>query len=79
MNNELILYTTLGCHLCEQAEALITPLLANSTCCLTKVDISDSEDLVELYGIKIPVLKSSKTHNELCWPFTSEQIQQLVS
>jgi hypothetical protein len=79
MNSELILYTTLGCHLCEQAEALIMPLLINSSYQLTKVDIADSEDLVALYGIKIPVLKNSKTQHELCWPFTSEQIQQLVS
>ena len=78
MKNELLLYTTLGCHLCEQAEELINPLLTGSSWQLIKVDIADSEELVASYGIKIPVVKNTKTNNELYWPFTSEQVQHFL-
>tara|TARA_B100001250_G_scaffold296767_1_gene258286 strand:+ start:248 stop:421 length:174 start_codon:yes stop_codon:yes gene_type:complete len=44
---------------------------------LESVDISDSEALVEKYGILIPVIKDKKTEKELRWPFEAEDITNL--
>ncbi|MDX1464881.1 MAG: glutaredoxin family protein [Halomonas sp.] len=51
----LRLYTTLGCHLCEQLEALLATLCAVPYR-LERIEISDDDALVERYGVRIPVL-----------------------
>lgn len=68
----LVLYTTLGCHLCEQALALITPVIP-ADCDITSIDISDSDSLMECYGIRIPVIARTDNHQELGWPFDQQQ------
>ena len=69
----IILYTTLGCHLCEEAKALISPLLVNTSWQLQEVDIAEDDDLLANYGIRIPVL-SIPAAGELNWPFTAQDI-----
>ena len=51
----LRLYTTLGCHLCEQLEALLATLCAERYR-LERVEISEDDELVRRYGVRIPVL-----------------------
>ncbi len=51
----LRLYTTLGCHLCEQLETLLASLCAERYR-LERVEISEDEGLVARYGVRIPVL-----------------------
>lgn len=51
----LILYTTLGCHLCEQLEALLGALHRGEYR-LETVEISESDTLMARYGVRIPVL-----------------------
>ncbi|TFH86370.1 glutaredoxin family protein [Billgrantia azerbaijanica] len=51
----LTLYTTLGCHLCEQLEALLAALHRGDHD-LARIEISEDEALVERYGVRIPVL-----------------------
>ncbi|EWG99494.1 glutaredoxin family protein [Halomonas sp. BC04] len=51
----LRLYTTLGCHLCEEQESLLA-LLLRGEYRLEKVEISENEALMERYGVRIPVL-----------------------
>jgi hypothetical protein len=60
---QLSLYTTLGCHLCTQLEALVAAL-ANQKVWLHHIEISDDEALVARYGVRIPVLVDSEG-NEL--------------
>lgn len=64
-----ILYGTSGCHLCEQATELLEMLLPAANAALVQVDISESDELVSRYGIRIPVLKSMTDGSELGWPF----------
>ena len=71
------LFSTAGCHLCEQAEALALPLLESRQWQLELVDISVDAALVERYGIRIPVLgahDSAGRWQELGWPFDQAQI-----
>ncbi|QPO19757.1 glutaredoxin family protein [Pseudomonas sp. Y39-6] len=73
MPPECQLFTTLGCHLCELAEAEIMPLVEHGLL-VELVDIADSEALFEAYGLTIPVLRRADTGAELGWPFDTEQV-----
>jgi len=70
----IYLLTTDGCHLCEFAKALcaevgISPEL---------IDIVEDDQLVEVYGDKIPVLMVAQAEQALFWPFEKEQIEQYL-
>jgi len=71
-----VLYHTDGCHLCEQAECLITPLLADES--LQLVDIMSDEALIAEYQTSIPVLKSEQGL-QLFWPFTAQDVRQFFT
>ena len=79
MQKQLLLYTTEGCHLCEQARALVAPLLSAEHVQLLAVEISDSDELVERYGIRIPVLRFSDAPEELGWPFDDQAVQAFLA
>lgn len=67
------LFTTSGCHLCDQAEEMLNYLNSDVSDCgieIHPIEISDEDDLVERYGIRIPVLAVDvKSIPELGWPF----------
>jgi len=82
------LYSSEGCHLCEQALALCLLVISDEQ--LNQIDIVDQETvphesktLVELYGVHIPVIEkldpsNPKENNKLFWPFSEEQLLQLT-
>lgn len=67
------LYSTPGCHLCEIAWDLLAPLINYLPVRLEEVDIAECDELIERYGVRIPVLKFSDYEEELSWPFDSTQ------
>ncbi|WP_439107064.1 glutaredoxin family protein [Congregibacter sp.] len=89
----LILYSTVGCHLCEEAEALLhgarqlQPKLQWRV-----VDIANDDVLFERYGWLIPVLYASsddtvsdnaegdagRSGRELRWPFDAQKLQAFL-
>lgn len=74
---ECQLFGTLGCHLCEVAEAQLMPFVEHGLL-VELVDIAEYEHLVEDYGQRIPVLRRSDTGVELNWPFEAEQIVEFL-
>ncbi|MGH8355820.1 MAG: glutaredoxin family protein [Pseudomonas sp.] len=70
---ECQLFGTLGCHLCEQAEALLMPFVAHGLL-VELVDIAEREAWVEDYGLRIPVLRRLDSGAELDWPFEADQV-----
>jgi hypothetical protein len=66
-----ILFGTLGCHLCELAEAQLSEALTrlSEPVDIECVDIADSDELIERYGVRIPVLQRTGDAVELDWPF----------
>jgi len=70
----LILYGTSGCHLCDEAQALLNGLESEYSLSIQLVDIADDESLVEDYGVRIPVLINSK-NSELSWPFNERDLR----
>ncbi|WP_446809283.1 glutaredoxin family protein [Methylomonas sp. 2BW1-5-20] len=68
---EFILYGTEGCHLCEEAEALLIAAELN----FEIRDIMSSEQWQADYGLLIPVLWHSHSRSQLNWPFDGRQVQ----
>jgi hypothetical protein len=52
----LTLYSKPGCHLCDEMKKVIDTVSARVPLALEVVDISADEDLMERYGLEIPVL-----------------------
>ena len=76
--NQLTLYSRLGCHLCEDMEAVLPSYLENTGISLDIVYIDDSDDLVQQYGTLVPVLKAGE--NEICHYFLDiKALQQYIS
>lgn len=72
------LFTTLGCHLCEEANDQLLLLqkegLAIEIC---PVEIADSDELLNRYGIRIPVIAISGA--EIGWPFSIDQLRSFLA
>ncbi len=74
------LMTTLGCHLCEEAHTMLVYCQEQGlNFDILPVEISESEELVENYGVRIPVLQHSAHNQELGWPFDMDQLQRFLS
>jgi hypothetical protein len=70
MHNTFILYGTESCHLCDEAEAVLREVGVAAD----YIDIADDDELLEKYGIRIPVLQRMDTGAELGWPFDSARV-----
>jgi glutaredoxin len=53
---QITMYTREGCHLCDEAKAEMTPLLAEFSAKLREVDIDKDPILLERYNDDVPVI-----------------------
>ncbi len=53
---EVTLYSRPGCHLCDDAKAVLQPLLREFGAMLREVNIEEDRELTRLYGLDIPVI-----------------------
>jgi len=53
---DVTLYSRPGCHLCEEAKAVIAPLLRDFGAVLREVNIDEDAAIKERYGWDIPVI-----------------------
>jgi glutaredoxin len=74
MRNAYTLYGTEFCHLCDEAEAMLREVGIAAD----YVDIADDDELLEKYGIRIPVLQRSDTGAELGWPFDAANVLEFL-
>ena len=78
MNNpnhkELVLYTLIGCHLCDQ----VADMLRNMGIGWTAVEIDSDPELERKYDLRIPVLYLPDTGKELFFPFSKGRIQKFL-
>lgn len=75
----LILYSTLGCHLCEKAKQVLWPVLSDTGLQLQEVDIADDDQLQEQYGIRIPVVRLQNATEDLGWPFDDDDLRSYLA
>ncbi len=70
MQKQFILYGTVGCHLCEDAERVLQALnLSYET-----IDIIDDNRLLKKFATSIPVLEGDG-ERYLYWPFNEAHIK----
>lgn len=70
-----VLYYTEDCHLCEEAKRIIEGVLGAG---IDVVDIATDDRLLQLYGVRIPVLRCLSTGEEVGWPFGADAVQRLL-
>jgi glutaredoxin len=56
MNKKITFYTRKNCSLCEKAKVSILELKEDFDLTLEEIDINESDELTEKYGIMIPVV-----------------------
>ncbi len=74
----LDLMTTAGCHLCDEAVAVLQQVLRAGEAEVDLVDIVYDPQLMERYAVRIPVLVDRKGGRELGWPFNAQQLRQFL-
>ena len=72
------LFGTLGCHLCEEAEQVVQPFVAQGLV-VELLDIIDSPEWLERYSLSIPVLRRVENGKELHLPFDQQAVLQLLT
>ncbi len=80
IQDQLILYGTEGCHLCDEARDLLDLVLSvhNKPIDYPYIDIVDNDELMQQYGTSIPVIKAIHSNKELNWPFGSRDLVKLL-
>lgn len=74
---QLLFYTTVGCHLCEEAARMLPHVEQQFGVSVRVIDIASDEALVERYGVRIPVLLNPANDRELGWPFQYQDLPSL--
>ena len=77
MTNAYQLFSSEGCHLCEEALSLIIQVLKAEQ--FNIIDIVEHEEYVELYGVHIPVFERLDNGKKLFWPFSLADVIELTS
>jgi hypothetical protein len=80
------LYSSEGCHLCEQAIELIEHVIPDHQISIVDIidgniegdNVGSEQNLVELYGVHIPVLERLSDNTKLFWPFEQSQLVELI-
>jgi hypothetical protein len=65
---QLVLYGTVGCHLCELAEQQLQSWVERGWQ-VELVDIADDETIYERFSLLIPILENLSSGDLLNWPF----------
>jgi glutaredoxin len=52
----VVLYARQGCHLCDEARAVIERVRASADFAFVEIDIERDDALVRDYGVRIPVV-----------------------
>lgn len=74
----LSFFSTSHCHLCESAENLLLDVAQQTDIEYQVIEITESDTLLELYGVRIPVIKRVDTQAEIGWPFTTEDLTRFL-
>ena len=77
MEKKITLISGPNCHLCDQAKAMLYPLLEVKNIQLNELNVRDDAALFEQYGLRIPVVVFADCR-EKGWPFTTAQIARMI-
>lgn len=72
-------FHTSHCHLCDIAEAVISPVFETEGLLCEAIDIADHEEAMDLYADHIPVLHCPSLDQTLFWPFDASDVRRLTA
>lgn len=76
----LQLFGTSGCHLCEQAEAIVDAYCrVHADVSINHIDIAEHPQWQPEYAIRIPVLQEPESKSELNWPFDLANVNHFIT
>ncbi len=80
MVENFILFGTDCCHLCEQAQALIShsEAMLTSQIAVEEIDIAEHSQWFDKYSVRIPVLLHPESQAELVWPFDEQVLTKFI-
>jgi len=76
---KLELMSTEGCHLCDEAEAVLLLSLPATEVEIDWVDIAYDDALMDQFATRIPVLYCPATKHALDWPFAQEDVRAFLT
>jgi len=56
MNTQVVIYSRVNCHLCQDAEKIVREVLVEIHFGLEVIDINGDQELERLYGEEVPVI-----------------------
>ncbi len=62
--NTVTVYSRIGCHLCEDAEAILKSLQGELSFDLEVIDIDKDPSLINLYSDQVPVIHIDGNHHD---------------
>ena len=71
-------YTTYGCHLCDEAYALLVPVARRLGHSIECVDIMDDPQAEAAYAASIPVIDCEARAGVLRWPFDTASLYRYL-
>jgi hypothetical protein len=74
-----LLLGTVGCHLCEQALALVQMVQQHSAITVLETDIAEESCWQADYALRIPVLYHVASGKALDWPFNATDVQCFIN
>ena len=76
---EMLLMSTLECHLCDVAAEILVNHMDPARFVVDVVDIAEDDALMEKYAVRIPVLVDEVSGRELDWPFNQAQLGEFIA
>ncbi len=73
----ITLYTRPGCHLCEEALALLRQAAGGRAVQIIPVNVDERPELAARYGERVPMAQIGE--RELAWPFTLAQARAALT
>ena len=76
-----ILFGTRNCHLCEQAQELLSYYKAylNDQIVFEVIDIVEDQQWFDKYSLRIPVLYHPESQIDLGWPFDQHSLAKFIN
>lgn len=71
-------YTTSGCHLCDEARALLEPVARRRGLAVECIDIMDDPAAEAAYATAIPVIECPPRSEPLRWPFDTAALYRYL-
>ncbi|WP_271273919.1 glutaredoxin family protein [Aliamphritea hakodatensis] len=75
---KFLLMGTEGCHLCDDAAAIVVATLNPALHEAELVDIAFEDEYMTRYAVRIPVLLDDASGKELDWPFDQPALQDFL-